>query len=264
MKPETGIKGGDIGRLIRQSNERPNREGETDMKKRMVLLTALVILVTALCGFAQADGAWVCPKCGGTWPQEYQFCPNDRMEQPAAVQYRSGGTPWPVRSFTGSGTAINSAGIGSEGRRQSYFGPGRSYAGGGAYKPREMQGGRALFAEGDYVLVDFSGGSFGKCCVYFEARSLTNSNVQQEMLTGYSAVTTASVQPRMGPGNEYHIVDNTWKDRVRNVWVRTPVKLSYGTNIEVFFETNGWVFAEFQSEIGTARAWIPVKDVESC
>ena len=37
--------------------------------------------------------------------------------------------------------------------------------------------------------------------------------------------------------------------------------LEEGTDVNVFFETEGWVFAEFDCEMGTIRAWLPAEYV---
>ena len=257
------------------------------MKKMLVLMFVLAVAFSMISSLAFADGSgwicsncnvernteycpicgnhqpdkmkttWICPTCGQTLPEEYNFCPDDQTG-------KSTGN-WPVRYFTGVGTSLSPVYNNPDGRRQAYFGPNQhAYAGGGAYKPGHVQNAIALFCEGDYALVDFYDTNVGKCCVYFSTKVLTNMNIEQIVLTPHSARTIAEVQPMEGPGYDYHVVDNTIKNQTTGEWYRKKVVLSQNTRIDVFFETNGWVFAEFSSEIGLARAWIPASKVESC
>ena len=253
------------------------------MKRMLTLTLALVLVFSAVSGLAFAESwicpncnetrdteycpycaaqrpdrtssTWVCPVCGQTLPAEYNFCPDDQAQKTSGK--------WPVRPFTGVGTSLKPYFNNPDGRRQAYFGPGKNYAGGGAYKPGHVQNARALFCEGSFALVDFYDPNVGKCCVYFSTNMLTNSNIDQVTLIPHSAITTAEVQPMEGPGYDYHVVDNTLKNQNTGEWYRVNVVLPRNTRVNVFFESNGWVFAEFTSEIGKARAWIPADMVDS-
>ena len=162
------------------------------------------------------------------------------------------GSGWPVISLSGSGTALKPSK--DQNRRfQSYFGPSRHYPGAGAYKPYKVTSATALLREGDYVLVDMSYKTVGRRILYFKDTSLTNASVQSVNLRGYSAMTTASVQPMFGPGYIYDAVE----DQKGN-----SVTLGAWNYVTVFFEADGWVFAEFSCVLGTIRAWLPAYQVQ--
>lgn len=226
------------------------------MKKYICLIIALACLFAVLPGLAGADGSWTCPTCGETFPSSYNFCPNDSTMQPV-----SGGS-WPVMTLYGTGTSLKSLKDESA-RHQSYFGPNRhNYPGAGAYKPYKVSRATALFREGDFVLVDMSYTTVGRRCVYFKASSLTNANVESVKLAGYPARANTQIQPLFGPGYEYDEVDRTVTNSKTKKSTTEKVLIGAGTSLTVFFECDGWVFAEFGSSLGTIRAWIPAGCVD--
>ena len=169
------------------------------------------------------------------------------------------GSQWPEKSFYGVGTylpePINYPNV----KRQAYFGPNNYYySPAGAYKARSVQSATALFREGDYALVDFYYPPMGKLCLYFQVDYLSTRNIAEESFISDPAYVTSEVQPMEGPGYDYHPLEETTKrGAVKQVY------LSRGTRIDVLFEMNGWVFAEFSCSIGLIRAWIPSNMVAS-
>ena len=222
--------------------------------KRMISLTiALMCLLTVLTGFAHADGgSWYCSTCG-TY-RNTDFCPDCGARRPAG---QSGS--WMTLTMSGVGTSLRPFNDQSR-RHQSYFGPNSNYPGAGAYKPYKVTSATALFREGDFVLVDMSYQTVGRRCVYFKASSLTSAVVDQVTLSGTAAVTTSSVQPKFGPGYEYDSVEK--KNQKNGKTTTEAVTVGKGTRVNVFFEMNGWVFAEFGSSLGTIRAWLPANTVQ--
>ena len=162
------------------------------------------------------------------------------------------GRPWPVISLTGYGTALKPSKDESR-RYQSTFGPGRSYPGAGAYKPYKVTSMTALMREGEYVLVDMSYKTVGRRILYFKDSSLTNAMAETANYPAYSAVTTTWIQPMFGPGYAYDEVEDQKNNRVT---------LGAGNRVNVFFEANGWVFAEFGCSLGVIRAWLPADQVQ--
>ena len=163
---------------------------------------------------------------------------------------------WPTRDNYGVGTALKNL-KSEKDRHQSYFGPNRNYAGAGAYKPYKVISATALFREGDFVLVDLDYKTVGRRCVYFKASSLVNASVESVNLTPYRAVTTAAVQPTFGPGYQYDGVEQTVINPKTGAQVTKRIELGRGSLVNVFFETDGWVFAEFGCALGTICGWIP-------
>ena len=198
-----------------------------------------------------SSGGWICSTCGQTWPTAYNFCPDDQTP-------KSSGS-WPVRVFSGVGVTLKMLPNNKSIKRLSYLGPSSNlYAGAGEFKASSVQNAIALFREGDYALVDFYYPSIGKCCVYFSILDLTDRNIELVTLTGHPARVISDVQPVEGPGYDYRVLEMlTPRKKIKEV-ILTP-----GTQIDVFFEMNGWVFAEFTASIGRARAWLPAGQVES-
>lgn len=220
------------------------------MKKMISLMIALTFLLSAVAGIAYAE-SWYCENCR-TY-RNSEWCPDCGARRPAA---QSGS--WPEMTLSGTGTSLRPFNDESK-RHQSYFGPNSNYSGAGAYKPYKVISATALFREGDYVLVDLSYKTVGRRCVYFKSSALSNAGGNYMTLTGHSATTTVSVQPKFGPGYEY---DDVVKKNQSNGRTTTEnVVLGSGTWVNVFFETRGWVFAEFGSSLGTIRAWLPANTV---
>ena len=133
-------------------------------------------------------------------------------------------------------------------RVASKCGPAKTYHGAGAYKTYKMISTQALFTEGSYVLVDLDYTTVGRRIVYFPKSAFSGiGNVPAANLTGVPAYTNASLTPTFGPGYAYDTFDEA--------------AIGNQTPLQVFFEENGWVFAEFSCGLGVVRAWIPVAQV---
>ena len=216
------------------------------MKKVIILILAAALILSGVC-LAHADDSWYCSKCGEERTTEY--CPDCGAKRPSGS--------WPEEDLSGVSTALKSS-LYEEFRYPSYFGPGKSYPDAGSYKPYKVTSMKALFREGDFVYVDMNYRTVGKRCLYFKANALTNDDVDELDMEAYSARTTKELQPRFGPGKEYDgVIRTTYDGKTYKVKVRK------GTSVEVFFETDGWVFAEFSCELGTIRAWIPANQVKA-
>ena len=153
---------------------------------------------------------------------------------------------WPVMDLSGTETRLS--GLADGDRHQAFFGPDRKkYSGAGAYQPKKLSSAKALFQEGNYVLVDMYYPSVGKRCVYFMAYSVTKKPSKTVSLTAYPTELTENTQPRLGPGGEYEDGD--------------VEKLKKGTTVGVLLEYQGWIFAEFDCSLGKIRAWLPADSV---
>jgi len=108
----------------------------------------------------------------------------------------------------------------------------------------------ALFIEDGYAYVEMTYSTVDRRRLYFATKIFESlSGVPEKKLTGYPAETTAPITPRFGPGNRY--------DDFEEAAIRS------GKKVKVFFEEDGWVFAEFDtSKLGTIRAWLPAEDVK--
>ena len=204
----------------------------------------------------ESSSVWICPTCGKELPAEYRFCPDDRTERGVP------GNKWPVKQLNRSSTSLKSFSEEKK-RHQSYFGPdAKAYGGAGAYKPYKVTSAFALFREGNFVYVDMSYSTVGRRCVYFKSTSVTNASVEEISLSTYAATVKHTVQPMFGPGNQYDVVDKTVTNQKTGKTRQEKIELSAGTSVNVFFETDGWVFAEFGCSLGTIRAWLPVSSIQ--
>lgn len=190
--------------------------------------------------------------------------------------------PWPERVFNGGDAKLRSLNNADQ-RHQAWYGPGKQYAQAGAYKPKKATKVRVLSRENGYTLVDMSYQTAGKRCVYFKTSNVTGGDRKEETLKGYSAVVSQPTIPHQGPGEDYEIIVQKKKSPYANwdfddlvgkfggsieIWEalqdrQYSVDLEEGTAITVFFETRGWVFAEFACSLGTVRAWLPADRVEA-
>ena len=214
------------------------------MKKFLALLLALACLLTAVA--ALADG------------------------------------PWPEREFEGAEAKLCGLNDADQ-RHQAWYGPGKDYSQAGAYKPKKATSVRVLSRENGYTLVDMSYQTAGKRCVYFKNSNVTGANVKEETLKGCAAEVALATVPRQGPGEDYEIVVQKKKSPYADwdfidlvgkfggsieIWEalqdrQYSVALEEGTDLTVFFETEGWVFAEFTCSLGKVRAWLPADRVEA-
>lgn len=152
--------------------------------------------------------------------------------------------PWPVYTQV-SRTPVTIRLLEGEKRAQSRTGPAKTYHGAGGYKPYKVTSASALFIEGSYMLVDLDYTTVGKRVVYFLTSAFKGTgSVPTVTLTAYPAYTLSALTPTFGPGVAYDAF--------------SEAAIGSGTPLSVFFEENGWVFAEFDSALGYVRAFIPV------
>ncbi len=173
----------------------------------------------------------------------------------AVGQSTSNNTPppqqpaWETRSY--APTPISLEWIPNDKRHQSRSGPGREYHGAGGYRHYKLTSVNALFVENGYVYVEQTYSTVARRRLYYSTNLVTSSlsGVPSVTLSGVPATLTTKSLPYFGPGKNY----DEWDDAV----------LAEGTALMVFFEENGWVFAEFYAnkELGTVRAWLPAADV---
>jgi hypothetical protein len=128
-------------------------------------------------------------------------------------------------------------------RVMAYLGPSRNYAETAAYKPDKMARTDGLFIEGSYVFVDMNYPSVGVRRTYFTRGTFKSTgSVPEVTLIGYPAVTTQSTEARYGPGSIYDPFPEA--------------SVAAGTALTVFFEEDGYVFAEYEAGFELVRAWI--------
>ena len=256
-----------------------NKSGGSILMIAVLVVTAIAFCVCSACA---EESTWDCPECGKTGNTN-QYCGgcgyardglNDDTQDNTAA--------WPEDPY--SETEVKMVPLqDSDGRHQAYFGPDKNtYASAGAYQPQLIYNAKVLFREGDYALVDFSERDSGKRCLYFKYIMLMKpNNAKAVNLKGYPAKTTNLLIPMYGPGEEYASVTQNMPSQYAD-WsfdelvsefggsyeigsalkpVRNSVYIEAGTQITVFFEMDGWVFAEVKCSLGLIRAWFPAEYV---
>ncbi|MBN1778524.1 MAG: hypothetical protein JW811_10445 [Clostridiales bacterium] len=124
------------------------------------------------------------------------------------------------------------------------------YTEGDGYKPYKIARADGLFIENDsYVLVDMYYTTEGVRREYFTRSAFhSTGGIPEVEFTGYPAVTTEKVTPRFGPGIKYSKHDK--------------ISLAANTELVVYFEEDGYVFADFEIGFQLMRAWFPVDSVK--
>jgi hypothetical protein len=165
----------------------------------------------------------------------------------AVVEETAPPKPWPLENI--ANYDLRAVDKGDE-RAIAWCGPGKNYREAGGFKTNKLSRVSGVFIEGDYVLVDVDYAGVGKRWVYFRKNTFRNTSVvPPRALIGYGAVTVMDTMLRYGPGVDYDDFDNEY--------------LPGGIQISVFFEENGWVFAEFMTSEGLTRGWIEADTVQS-
>jgi hypothetical protein len=192
-----------------------------------------------------AAGNWM--NTGLSYPMRWIF-PNDISTTGGEPSPSVGDTnrPWPMGNYLL--LAVTAHPLPEDQRVQSRCGPAKTYHGAGAYKTYKMTSTNALFIEGSYMLVDMNYTTVGHRRVYFPVNAFSGTNnVPQVTLNATTAYTIADLIPTFGPGVDYDPFDEA--------------AITAGTAVDVFFEENGWVFAEFECALGRVRAWIPTDQI---
>ena len=153
--------------------------------------------------------------------------------------------PWPSYTLTKYKLKIADLSTG----KQAYSGPSRNYTEAGSYLTSKITRTDGLLIEGSYVLVEMNYSSVGLRRVYFSRGVFKNSyDVPETALVGYPAVTTKSVSAWYGPGPMYCAFEGA--------------NVGANTELSVFFEENGYVFAEYEAGFQLVRAWISANSVK--
>ena len=172
-------------------------------------------------------------------PQSETPVPTAAAAQTLQPQPTPGPVPWPTYTLktyklTVADTTSN---------KMSYSGPSKNYSEAGSYVPSVMARTDGLFVEDRYVLVDMNYTSIGLRRVYFRCGIFKSTyNVPEATLTRYPAVTTGEVTAWYGPGTKYNEFPEA--------------SLGADASITVFFEEDGYVFAEYETAFQLVRAWI--------
>lgn len=129
------------------------------------------------------------------------------------------------------------------------LGPGTDYAQFNyGYKPSTTHGITAFFEENGYLFCDVRSGAEERY-VFFSSNIFDdNGNVPQiTSLPYYTGTTTSAVDPRWGPSNGFNVVED--------------YTASAGTSLRIFFQENGFVYAEYSCSKGLVRMWLPADKI---
>lgn len=167
---------------------------------------------------------------------------------PSAPSYSA--TPWPMSPYIGMKVSLKEEYPNT--RLQTRCAPSGTSAGAGAYVENKITSCQAFFIEGNYVYIELHYKTVAPRRLYIAKKyiyRIHTLDVPKVTLSGYNAVLDSSVTARFGPGIMY--------DEFREA------ELSSGLQITVFYEENGWVFAEFPCSLGYVRGWLPADVVSA-
>lgn len=136
-------------------------------------------------------------------------------------------------------------------RAISYMGPGKAFAEGGGYKPYKQKKITAYFEEDGFVFVDVQYQTAEERFVYIsKSRFDQIGNIPSiSSLDYYNGTTTARIKPSWGPDNRFNSVESLMVDT--------------GMPVKVFFQENGFVYAEYMCSKGTVRMWLPANNIDT-
>ncbi len=251
------------------------------------------------CGTAQPVGTQFCPKCGRAFREGELYCPVDATPrygnpgsnsgiggqgsgmggQGSGIGGQSSGMGGQSSGMGGQSSGIGGQGTGSgssgwtgipvlsqqypgftvkmtllegaekEGRRQSYAGPGKAYAGSGGYKPYKQSGITAYFIESKWVFVHLSYWTVEDRFLYLPSYAFTSlKNVPTvDSLSSRSGRTLERIVPSWGPGSQYYTFEK--------------FAAPSGAGLKIFFQENGYYYAEYTCAEGLVRMWLPAGKV---
>lgn len=197
------------------------------MKKFFAMILVLALSLSLICAAAMADDA-------------------------------EGSGSWPTITLNRTYTHLREKEDDLTYAHQSFFGPGKQYHGAGAYRPYLATRVEAMFKVGNYVFTDMYYETVGRRCVWFQSGMLKSFRFEEAELKGVPAKVTEDFQPTFGPGTNYCKVNET-----KPSGLMRDVIVPGGTEINVFFEAEGWVYAEFtDSSLGLITGWFPKDKVQ--
>ena len=159
-------------------------------------------------------------------------------------------TAVPVLSEAYPGLNAHLKSAGDDGYRvYSFIGPGKTYAASGGYKPAKQKEITVYFEENGYVLADVQYQTTEERFVYLPVGSFTSTNNIPGVsdLKSYSGTAEADITPTWGPGNRFNSVGS--------------LTVNKGTRLTVFFQENGFVYAEYTCGKGKVRMWLPANKI---
>ncbi len=159
-------------------------------------------------------------------------------------------TEIPFLSDAYQGTEARLKNLQGEDRAYSYSGPGKDYLSSGGYKPYKQQRITVYFRDNGWYLTDVVYQTAEERFVYFrksDFQSVPDSVPEVDSLPSWDGMTLCSVMPAWGPGSRFNRVER--------------YTVPGGTPIRVFFQENGFVYAEYQMAGSKTRMWLPADQV---
>lgn len=131
------------------------------------------------------------------------------------------------------------------------IGPGKSYASAGGYKPSKQKKITVYFEEDGYVFADVVYQTSEERFVYLPRTSF-DSIGEIPVISDpvcYEGTANADIAPSWGPDNRFNAVN--------------ALTVEAGAAVKVFFQENGFVYAEYVCGKGTVRMWLPAENIET-
>ena len=249
----------------------------TRIKNAILSMTVICMVVMLIIPMASCEQVtWDCPECGRTG-NTGNYCGGcahlapwleSATPAPTIVEVSPTSTPTPIQTvepsiestpqlsvpvlsevYPGLGAHLRKSG--DEGFRvYSYTGPGKTFVPSGGYKPNKQRKITVYFEEDGWVLADVQYQTSEERVVSLPKYSFDPiGNIPTvSSLEYYTGTTTASITPSWGPDNRFNSVSSLVVDK--------------GTELKVFLQENGFVYAEYVCTKGTVRMWLPANNVE--
>ena len=218
--------------------------------KQIIRVICIFAVATMLIVSAHADSGWYCPACGRY--NQYNYCPYDGTENPLHESMPGNiDNTVPTLSDMYPGHDAHLRILDDEAKRvYSFTGPNKTYCSSGGYKPYKQRKITVYFEEANWILADVVYQTAEERVVFLPKYSFDNlgSVPSVSNLEYYEGITTSDATPSWGPAERFNSVPS--------------LKVSSGTKIKVFFQENGFVYAEYDCAKGKTRMWLPANTVE--
>ncbi len=156
----------------------------------------------------------------------------------------------PVLSEAYPGLDVRLKSAGDDGYRvYSYLGPGKAYVPSGGYKPAKQRKVTVYFQEDGFVLADVQYQTTEERFVYLPKGSLSVSGSIPDgsKMKTYTGTANGNITPSRGPDGRFNSVSS--------------LAVKKGTKLTVFFQENGFIYAEYSCDKGKVRMWLPADKV---
>lgn len=225
------------------------------MKKSRSIMLILIMAFSIFSSTYAAENSWVCDVCHemkttnfcttcGTINPQLSVIETETIESLSIEDIPS------LDSLYGKKEVRLKTLTNKEQRVLAYYGPSKNHVSAGGYKPDKQVKVEAYFNEAGWVFIDLKYKTAQERYLFVGDNAFDSlagvTNVSE--MAYFEGITVRDTNPRLGPSTEFFFADE-----LKN--------LSAGNAIKMFFQKNGFVYAEFMKGAKPVRLWIPLSDV---